>query len=183
MNQCKLIVPKSMPLLRSVQGNIHQGILGIGCISGSLGTQCTAIALVALLFASFRVDIDTWAPQHLDTIIFEGDTLYSRIVNDRFQGDTSRYLGQNELPAQFNAFGENYCQSLVETFVGAVNDLPAVSEAGGSTLQDALELGLEISPGLIGTFGESSIAVFRSNELFFVCLILIYEMQWNWLIL
>ena len=94
--------------------------------------------------------------------------MYSRIVNDRFQGDTSRYLGQNELPAQFNAFGENYCQSLVGTFVGAVNDLPAVSEAGASTLQDALELGLEISPGLIGTFGESSIAIFRSNELFFV---------------
>ena len=65
------------------------------CISGSFGTQCTAIALIALIFASFKVEINTWAPQHLDTIIFEGDTLYGRFINERFNGDTSRYLSHN----------------------------------------------------------------------------------------
>ena len=63
------------------------------------------------------VIFNTWSPHRLDTIIFESDTLYSIIVNDRFQGDASRYLSQNELPSQFNAFGETYRQSLVETSV------------------------------------------------------------------
>ena len=52
---------------------------GIGCISGSLGNQCKAIALIALLIVSFRVDVNTLTPQHLDSIIFDDDTLYRHI--------------------------------------------------------------------------------------------------------
>ena len=98
------------------------------------------IALIALIFASFKVEINTWAPQHLDTIIFEGDTLYGRIMNERFNGDTSRYLSHNELPAQFTAFGEVYHQRLVETLFGAINDQAAVSAAGAVSLQNALSI-------------------------------------------
>ena len=138
------------------------------CISGSFGTQCTAIALIALIFASFKVEINTWAPQHLDTIIFEGDTLYGRIINERFNGDTSRYLSHNELPAQFTAFGEVYHQRLVETLFGAVNDQAAVSAAGAVSLQNALSIALNISPQLIGTFGESSVAIFSHRTFFYL---------------
>ena len=97
-----------MPQVKYVTGNIHQGILGVGCISGSLGTQCTAIALIALIFASFKVDINTWESQHLDTIIFEGDSLYSNIVAERFNSDSTRYLSHSDLPSQFLAFGSMY---------------------------------------------------------------------------
>ena len=63
-----------------MQGSIHQGSLGISVLSASFGTQCTAIALIALVFACFKVDVTTWESQHLDTVVFEGDTLYNSIV-------------------------------------------------------------------------------------------------------
>jgi hypothetical protein len=65
---------------QTVQGYTHQGLLGLEGLSSSFGTQCTAIAFVALLFASFHVDPSTWGSQHLDTIVFEGDSLYQTIV-------------------------------------------------------------------------------------------------------
>ena len=56
----------------------------------------------------------------------------------------------------------------METFVGAVNDAPAISEAGAHTLNDALQSGSNLSPLLIGTFGDSSIAIFRSGTNFLI---------------
>ena len=37
--------------IRTLQGHTHQGLLGLQGLSFSFGTQCTAIACVALLFA------------------------------------------------------------------------------------------------------------------------------------
>ena len=35
--------------------------------------------LIALLIVSFRVDVNTLTPEHLDSIIFDDDTLYRHI--------------------------------------------------------------------------------------------------------
>ena len=47
----------------------HQGLLGLQGLRSSFGTQCTAIAFVALLFASVHTDPSTWGSPHMDTII------------------------------------------------------------------------------------------------------------------
>jgi len=54
----------------TLQGHTHQGLLVLQGLSSSFGTQCTAIAFVALLFASFHTDPSTWGSHHLDTIVF-----------------------------------------------------------------------------------------------------------------
>ena len=41
---------------RTLQGHTHQCMLGLQGLSSSFGIQCTAIAFVALLFASFHTD-------------------------------------------------------------------------------------------------------------------------------
>ena len=151
-----------------MQGSIHQGSLGISVLSASFGTQCTAIALIALVFACFKVDVTTWESQHLDTVVFEGDTLYNSIVQSRYDGDATVYLGHQDLPLEFTAFGARYQQRLGSTFHGAINNRPAVVEAGGHTVIDALEMAFNQSPWLIGTFGGRSVALFRSNDMFFV---------------
>ena len=157
-----------MPCSRFVQGSIHQGSLGISVLSASFGTQCTAIALIALVFACFKVDVTTWESQHLDTVVFEGDTLYNSIVQSRYDGDATVYLGHQDLPLEFTAFGARYQQRLGSTFHVAINNRPAVVEAGGHTVIDALEMAFNQSPWLIGTFGGRSVALFRSNVMFFV---------------
>ena len=151
-----------------MQGSIHQGSLGISVLSASFGTQCTAIALIALVFACFKVDVTTWESQHLDTVVFEGDTLYNSIVQSRYDGDATVYLGHQDLPLEFTAFGARYQQRLGSTFHGAINNRPAVVEAGGHTVIDALEMAFNQSPWVIGTFGGRSVALFRSNDMFFV---------------
>ena len=76
----------------TIKGNFHQG-----CIPGRQvrGFQCTAIALAALLFAAFGSILDSqlpstseadspavhnWHPNIIDTVLFEGDALYTQIV-------------------------------------------------------------------------------------------------------
>ena len=61
---------------RTLQGHTHQGLLGLQGLSSSFGTQSTAIAFVALLFASLHTDPSTWGSHHLDTIVFERNSLY-----------------------------------------------------------------------------------------------------------
>ena len=59
---------------RILQGHTHQGLLGLQGLSSLFGTQCTAIAFVALLFASFHTDPSTWGSHHLDTKVFFKET-------------------------------------------------------------------------------------------------------------
>ncbi len=49
---------------RVVRGHVHQGLLGMYGLSSSFGTQCAAIAFIALLFAGFTVDPENWESHH-----------------------------------------------------------------------------------------------------------------------
>ena len=132
------------------------------------GTQCTAIALITMIFAGFHVDPDTWQAHHLDTVIYEGDSLYHSIVSSRFQGNVQTLLNHDDLPNTFLSFGINYDQFILSTTFGVVNNLPANNEAGGYTLDDALQFTFTHSDWSLGTFGSSTIAIFFQNEHYFV---------------
>ena len=82
---------------RTLQGHTHQGLLGLHGLSSSFGTQCTAIAFVALLFASFHTDPSTWGSHYLDTIVIKGNSLYRVIVREQFNGNVTTLLTQSDL--------------------------------------------------------------------------------------
>ena len=70
-NLCYAIVTISHVAMftRTLQGHTHKGLLGLQGLSSSFGTQCTAIAFVALFFASFHTDPTIWGSHYLDTIV------------------------------------------------------------------------------------------------------------------
>ena len=61
-----------------------------------------------------------------------------------------------------------FCTKCSSDIFGAVNHQPAVRDAGGFTLNEALISAIDQSPWLLGTFGGTSIAIFRNNGMFFI---------------
>ena len=130
---------------QTLQGHTHQGRLILQGLSSSFGTQCTAIAFVALLLASFHTDPSTWGSHHLVTIVFEGNSVYRAIVREQFNGDVTTLLTHSDLSSDLTVFGGLYQQRLGAKYVGAANYLPANLDAGGHTLNNALYQALTIS--------------------------------------
>jgi len=106
---------------RTLQGHTHQGLLGLHGLSSSFGTQCTAIAFVALLFASFHTDPATWGSHYLDTMVFEGNSLYRAIVREQFNRNVTTLLTHSELSSDLTVVGGLYQQRLGATYFGAAN--------------------------------------------------------------
>ena len=123
---------------RTLQGHTHQGLLVLQCLSSSFGTQCTAIAFVALLFASFHTYPSTWGSHHLVTIVFERNSLYRAIVREQFNGDITTLLTHSDLSSDLTVFGGLYQQRLGAKYFGAANYLPANLDADGHTLNNDL---------------------------------------------
>ena len=76
-----------------------------------------------------------WMSHHLDTVIYEGDSLYQTIVRSRFQGNACMLLCHDDLPNTFSAFGIDYDQHILSTSFGVVDNHPAISEAS-QTLEE-----------------------------------------------
>ena len=90
---------------RTLQGHTHQDLLGLQGLSSSFGTQCTAIAFVALLFASFHTDPSTCGSRYLDTIVFEGNSLYRAIVREQFNRNVTTLLTHSDLSSDLTVVG------------------------------------------------------------------------------
>ena len=138
---------------RNLQWHTYQCLLGLQGLSSSFGTQCTAIAFVALSFASCHRDPST--SHHLDTIVFEENSRYRSIVrNQLFNGDVTTLLTHSDLSSNV-------------TYFGAANYLPANADAGGHTLTNALHQALTPSSWFLATFGGTTIAIFRHRDQLF----------------
>lgn len=144
-------------------GNIHQGTLGTMGISRSFGTQCTAIAIVALIFASFRLHPHTWTSKNLDIIIFEGDRLYNRIIDSFYNDDSSVILAHDDIPSVTEVFGTYYQTELYSTLYGLVESNPAQRNPSTS-VQSALNNAFSMSNHMLATFRSTSVAVLRRGR-------------------
>ena len=110
---------------RTLQRHTYQGLLGLQGLSSSFGTQCTAIAFVALLFASFHTHPSTWGSHHLVTIVFERNSVYRAIVREQFNGDITTLLTYSDWSSDLTVFGGLYQQRLGATYFGSAHFLPA----------------------------------------------------------
>ena len=104
--------------------------------------------------------------QHLDTIVFEGDSLYQHIVREQYNNDFSTLLNHDDLPGKMCAFGDLYEQTLRPMLFGAVNEQPALSDAGAFTSRNAIQFVFQQSTMAIFTFGGSTIAAFMREDNF-----------------
>ena len=104
--------------------------------------------------------------QHLDTIVFEGDSLYQHIVREQYNNDFSTLLNHDDLPGKMCAFGDLYEQTLGPMLFGAVNEQPALSDAGAFTSRNAIQFVFQQSTMAIFTFGGSTIAAFMREDNF-----------------
>ena len=106
---------------RTLQGHTQQCLLGLQGLSSSFGTQCTAIAFVALFFASFHTDPSTWGSHYLGTIVFEGNSLYRAIVREQFNRNVTTLLTHSDLSSDLTVVGGLYQQRLGATYFGAAH--------------------------------------------------------------
>lgn len=148
---------------RSLLGSLHQGLLRSGG-----GTQCSVIALVALIFGAFHIPPNQWIREHIDHVLFEGDSRYDDVIRDRFNGIPTMLL-HNELPNRLQIFDRAYDLAIDSTFFGVVNTSISVPQfLGAHTLQDALQISFRHSPFTLGTFNEMTIAIMAIDNAFFV---------------
>ena len=148
----------SLGFLGSVQGNFHQGDLRF-----QGGNQCTAMALIALLFAGFHISPTEWEANQINDILLQGDTLYHSISNSLYPNDESVLLFHNDLPSMVELFDQTFHINLSETFYGGVQTA-VLTEANGYSLDNALEQGFTISDFALATFGQSTVALFRQGS-------------------
>lgn len=152
---------------RFILGHIHQGTLGSMGLSRSFGTQCTAIALVALCFATLHTPPHLWSSDNLDTIVFEGDGLYHRIVDTVYNGDTSVMLAHDDIPSVTCIFDSEYRIEVHFTVYG-ISERNRVANDDVVTLGNGLTNAFSRSNSVVTTFGSSSVAVFRQRNTYYI---------------
>ena len=130
------------------------------------GTQCTVIALAALLFAC-SVGPNSWTRDTINHILMEGDGLYRYIIDTLHNGNHTQLLGAHDLPNQVSVFNSTFILDFQPTLFGTVGGL-ANPDFGTITINDALQAGLAASHFVIATLGGQTIAIFSYNQEFFI---------------
>ena len=74
--------------MKPFAGHYHQENALI--FGNNAGYQCTANALVALLFSSLFAVFE-WRTHDVDQILLYGDLLFSNVILDRYQGNNVCY--------------------------------------------------------------------------------------------
>lgn len=169
----------------SILGNFHQGCIpGLPAMSG--GSQCTAIAVVALLFVAFDLHGRTndnsqsmpvslhslypWESTVVDHVILEGDRLYSDIIENNFPDNPFHLLSYEDVPSELHVLGQEYLYLPVGTFVyGCVSSQYIDNvESGGVSLQSALNSMFENSNYGLLTIGSSTFALWCESDHFYM---------------
>ena len=83
------------------------------------GTQCTVIALAALLFTSI-LDPNAWFPGTVDNAVLQWDSLYRYVVDTYQKGNHSQLLFAADLPPQVNIYGSNFTLECNTTVFGII---------------------------------------------------------------
>ena len=97
----------------TVQGTFNQGDLS-HFNRNTAGRQCMANAVAAAVYATM-LPVNLWRPPTLDRILIEGDILYSRRCNSRYE-----YLQFSDIHQTEQMFHEQYVINGREPMTGLV---------------------------------------------------------------
>ena len=76
--------------MKSVAGSYHQ--VNVLIFGNNARYQCTANALAALIFSSLFA-VSEWRIHDVDQILLYGDSLFSKLIHDRYQRDQDFFYG------------------------------------------------------------------------------------------
>ena len=150
----------------SIMGSTHQGDERYGKFAG---TQCTAIAFLAILFAA-SFPINRWTPQDIDTILAEGSNLHAQIIDSMsYMSTVPLFLLHSELPSALDlGNGVMFNSEIVlDELFGIVGLSPNQRDEDaciGTSIDQALQIGFALAPTLLTTFSESTIAIFSLGD-------------------
>ena len=153
-----------MPLT-SVRASFHQGCAFR--FGNNAGYQCTAIALAALIFASFH-HVSEWNSSTLDSILMYGDVLYTSVVHSNYAGQQV-YLMPADLPRQTECSGCRMSISYLldelhgttSQFTGSDDEMQQSSSFLATPFDSALIAAFSTSDFSLLTIGQLTFAVFH----------------------
>ena len=150
-----------MPM-KSVLASTHQGN---ACFFGNnAGYQCTAIALAALIFASFCPK-NEWISSTLDDVLFYGDSLYSTTVESNYMRQQV-YLMPSDLPTHIHLERElviSYRTDEIHGTTSAHNTLSNSSNFLAVPLEHGLVLALSDTDFSLLTVGQLTVAIIHDS--------------------
>jgi len=129
-----------------------------GCIFSynSHGMKCTPISYFAVLYSSV-VDIDSWTPQTVDFVLFQGDSMYNCVRHEHLHFDYNELTRRDSdriLSSTYHCHRSGFLHCTesseqFECFVDAVSDV------------------CRHSPGCLVTATSITVAVIRRNNFVF----------------
>ena len=174
--------------LGSLLANFHQGsIVPCHLKRTSLmtatqygGTQCTVLAVVALLFGAFHLQPSnrssmSWQSSILASVIVEGDRLYTEIVANSFLDDRFHLFAHDEIPSHLTVLGSEYTFLPISSFTYGVvsnhmlpNGTDVDIQTGAVTLTHALHRLFHFSKHGLLTFNGETLAVWKGLDGFHI---------------
>ena len=146
-----------------VSGSRHQG--NIRSYTG--GTQCTLIALTALIYAGNIMHPSHWTTHSVDSVLLVGDSFYTDVVNERYGGNTTRMFGHHELPNTVLVYDSEFHTNNIITYYGIVGQT-GDADLGSLGVMEALTQSYRQSPHLLATFNEETIALLHYGRHYFL---------------
>jgi hypothetical protein len=156
-------------IIMVVQGTRHQGNIRECAMSGfgGGGTQCTIIALAALILAGNILSPSEWTVNTIDNILQAGDYLYSYTVDTYFGGNHSRHVGHDHIPSVNHIHGAIYSTRSLSTLSG-ITGQHGRDDFSTSSIEEALPHSLALSNLILATFGDESVGIIRHNTQVYV---------------
>lgn len=161
-------------------GNCHQGNPIFG---RHAGTQCTAVAFVAIILSA-TLSVSEWEADDFTNIIHQGSLIDSEILQSRnlnaspSQHFDNSFLLHTELPRSVYLHNNTNYQNrdsvvnvdlICDQFFGVVGHSDTHGTAGiGTTLYDALNLAFALAPTLLATFSDVTGAIFSTPNGFVI---------------
>ena len=131
------------------------------------GAQCTIMALAALILCSQVVGPSEWCSEIIDYVLWQGDLLYSFIIDTMHGGNHSTHIGHDQLPNSALIYGQSFDVHVLHTLFG-MTTMPGDVNIGTVGLQDALSLSLALSGMVLVTIGAESFALIQSGGSLFL---------------
>ena len=154
----------------AIIGCCHQGNPVFGRFAG---TQCTAVAYIAILISVCISPIQFWNSQNISTAIEYGSLLHADVLG--LQGryfDQAPMLLHNELPRTVRLYNNMFVTADIETdtIFGMINrNNDTFNPVNiGLCFFDALQTAFAISPNLLVTIGGTTIAIIHSDNRYYL---------------
>lgn len=146
--------------MKSVSASCHQGNV---CLFGNnAGFQCTAVALAALIFASF-CPVSDWRSSTVNDVLFYGDTLYSTAVRSNYGGHQV-YLMPSDLPTNVRFLERDLeISSQIDEIHGMTTDSTGASDFLAVSLEHGLVLALSNNNYALLTIGQLTVAIIHDS--------------------